>query len=540
MMMRLLHRPFHRGLGVLCAGILCLLAAACAARGPFPPLLQLDQRAEIVDVLADAYEKASENYVHPLAVADIALGGLRDVLRMHTPMSVHDDGQTVTVRFFTEEPPLLRRARPAADDIAGWSDLVADALIAVTARSSTPSVPPLRILQIHMEGVAKAMGPDVEYLSDEHFRAILFGRFDSGISFRFRKTAKGLEVTDLDPDGHLEAEGLRPGDIITAVDNADVAEMKPARLNRLLAGQEGTQVTLSVLRGSPPQPTYMRFTRWKYAPIPYQMVRHGGTLVFRFPDLNARAARDFATVLVQQKSMAKRGGQPFDGVVLDLRGTTGNGAFSTVDIANVFLGDGVISIERWREPGVERVIGASWPDSSDAVPLVVLVDGRTESGAAVLTAALQDNGRAVVIGSSVVGEGMLVHNITLYNMGVLRMPVARLIAPSGYALEGRGILPDICIGEDTRSVKSWMAALQRGEGLIDLAARTRLIDPDDAAALAAHRAVCPAVPDPMTFDPTLPRTDEEDVAEDVALGILRDLELYKRLLRPSPNLQEPE
>jgi carboxyl-terminal processing protease len=519
---------------LIVASLLCLAVAACASRGPFPPQLISEQRADIVEVLSDAYRQASENYVERVSVGDLALAGLKGVSRMHTPMSVQDDRETITVRFFTGEPPLLTRLRPPDDDIDGWSSLVADALIAVTSRAGTPPVPSGRIFQIHMEGLAEAMGPEVEYISDRDFRDILFGKFDSGISFEFRKTAAGVEVLDLDPYGHLEAEGLRRGDIVTAVSSVDIHQLKPARFARLLWGQEGTQVTLSVLRGDPPQPTAMQFTRWKQVALTYQMVRQGGILVFKVPDLNGRAVRELSTALVQQKSMTRYGGQPVTGALLDLRGSVGSGVFATDVLANVFLGKGVISIERGSDADSERVTRASWPDSSDGMPLVVLVDGRTGSGASVLAAALQDNGRALVVGSSTFLDGLVAKNVSLYNMGVLRMPVAHLIAPSGYALGGRGVMPDVCVAQDNANKAAWLSKLRRGEGLIKLTDRTRQVDAGDDAALSAHRALCPLAPDPRSFDPTMPSTTGKDLAEGLALAILNDPHLYTSLLRPSP------
>lgn len=530
-------------LRLLAAAALCFVAAACATREPFPPDLRGGEVEPVAAILADAYKQASETYLYEVKVSDLALAGLSDLSHVHGSLEVTSEGDTVIVKLFDEE--LLHFARPAEMDVDGWSEQIAASMIALADRTGTPSVPPRRLFELHMEGVAKALGPEVEYISHDAFWEWLRRQPDSTVDFSFRRVDEGLQVVDLDSEGRLEAGGLRIGDVVTAVDHADVKTMKPFNLFQRLTGREGSSVTLSVLRDDSPQPTYLPLTRWKPEPPALQLERHGGIAEFAFPVLTKRLNDEFWKAMRYEFRKDKFDDQPLTGFLLDLRGASNTSFGAAIAFSEAFLWEGVKVVERGRNSSSERVWKAGVRDDSDRLPLVVLIDGMSGPGVEVVAAALQDNGRAILIGSSTIGGG--VHNRTLtlpeknsyWNLGYLSMPATWIYAASGYGIEGRGVMPDICIVEDEQSVESWLAALRRGEGLVDLADRTRHIDPNDETTLAAHRAVCPLDPDIMTFDLTVQHSSGDDVARWLALAILNDPELYKRLLRPSPGLKNP-
>jgi carboxyl-terminal processing protease len=283
-------------------------------------------------------------------------------------------------------------------------------------------------------------------------------------------------------------------------------------------GPTGSTLTFTVLRGDPPAPTDLRVTRWEAEAPSYRLTRRDGIAILQVPYLNFRATYELERGIGTELRNARYGVTALVGLVLDLRGNLGGGTSLLTELANSFLGKGVISIQHDYRPEPKKVINASWPDHSDKLPLVVLVDGFTGHGAEDVVAALQDNARALVIGSSTLGDGVVTQSVSLFNMGSIWMPVAFSHAPSGYGLAGRGVLPDICTSTPGASIDGLIASLRRGEGLATITDRTRNIDPEDKEALAAQRALCPAV------------LDEADLALDLALAILEDPDLYARLM----------
>lgn len=504
--------------GMVFQGTLLLLAAlslgGCVTT--YPPEVRPETAGDVTKVLTNAYEEITENYVDPVAVPDLATAGLSHMSTLEPGLALDEGPERVTLVLKGEA--IHSFAKPSPKDLDAWAEAVAGALIA--ARENAPglrTVSDARFFEAYLGGIAGALERGGHYISDEKFRSVLFSQYDSTIAFSYRVRPTGLEVWRFDPGGNLEGEGLKKGDIVTHIDATSVLGLSKLEAGLRLAGPEGSKVTLTVLRGEPPSSIDLEVTRWKYELPTYEFSRRGRIAVFQLPYLNPRATRDLSYRLGVELNADKAGGRPPAGLILDLRGNLGGSELYFTDLANAFLGKGNISTQRGYPAAQKRVINASWPDRSHNLPLVVLVDGITGYGVEDVVAALQDNQRAVVIGSSTVGDGIVKHNVSLYNMGVIQMPVAFSYAPSGYAIAGRGVMPQVCTSTPGATLEGLLAALHRGEGLIDEATRQRQIDPDDVGAIEAYRALCP------------PEPDEDDLALDLALAILADANLYARL-----------
>jgi carboxyl-terminal processing protease len=515
------------------AGLIMTSLAACVA--PFPPELNAENQERVAEVFANSYEEVIDNYVDRIAASDLAAAGLGKMTELDPAMSLQADAQEFSLSLNGET--FHRFASPAADDVDGWANAVAAALIDARSHSARLRAhSETRLFEDHMRGVAAGLPRPGTYSTDEEIRAWLFPQYNSGVSFSFLSRKGELIVWRLDPDGHLEAAGLKAGDVVTHVDFLPVTDMTVGEMRQRLIGPEGSELTFTVRRGGQDSPIIIKVARWKIQPVGAHLDRRGDVGILRMPSMTFQAIRDVAYRIETNMGMGKRGSVLPAGWILDLRGNLGSTEWVYRRLANIFLGKGNIAVQRSYRETPKMVINASWPDSSDNRPLVVLVDGLTSYGAEEVVAALQDNGRAIVIGSSTVGYGVVSSSLSLYNLGDIRVPVALSYAPSGYAFEGRGVLPDICIAGGQGSVEGWLAALRRGEGLTTLEDRTRQIGPHDEAALAAHRALCPLEPDPETFDPAEPLSQSGDLAESLALAILNEPDLYKRLVRPSPGL----
>ncbi len=204
------------------------------------------------------------------------------------------------------------------------------------------------------------------------------------------------------------------------------------------------------------------------------------------------------------------------GVVLDLRGNPGGLLEQAVRSADLFLGAGRIVAARGRHPVSSVNHEAIDGELVSGVPLVVLVDGRTASGGEVLAAALQDRGRAVIVGSTTFGKGLVQTVIELPNGAEINLSWSRLHAPSGYALQGLGVLPNVCTSL-TGKDKSMSGA---SEVLAAEFAQWRTVGIGNAQARARLRTLCP---------PESP----DGRAEAVALGLLSDRSLYAKALAPT-------
>ena len=157
--------------------------------------------------------------------------------------------------------------------------------------------------------------------------------------------------------------------------------------------------------------------------------------------------------------------------------------------------------------------------------MVVLINGNSASASEIVAAALQDAGRAVLIGSNSYGKGTVQTVLRLPNEGELTLTWARFHAPSGYALNGRGIMPDICTSDfatdDPVEAEEILDRIRDGELPVARSVVHRDLAIDDDSGIAAFRAACP------------PANGEGGVELEVALRLLEDPELFARALKRS-------
>jgi carboxyl-terminal processing protease len=195
------------------------------------------------------------------------------------------------------------------------------------------------------------------------------------------------------------------------------------------------------------------------------------------------------------------------------------------------MNDGRIVTTRGRHPESRQSYEARPGDVTGGVPMVVLVNGRSASSSEIVAAALQDNGRAVLIGSNSFGKGTVQTVFTLPNEGELVLTWSRFHAPSGYALEGLGVLPNVCTARRGANLQTAIRGLQTPDpALVASFRRWKTIETPDARLAGPLRALCPA---PQGATPTGPGAD---IDLEIAKAVLREPALYNRALALSQGL----
>jgi carboxyl-terminal processing protease len=187
------------------------------------------------------------------------------------------------------------------------------------------------------------------------------------------------------------------------------------------------------------------------------------------------------------------GANPPRGIVLDLRGNRGGILTQAVAVADIFLDGGEIVGTAGRHPDANRRYGASDTDLAQGRPIVVMVDGRTASAAEILAAALAERGRAAVLGTATQGKGLVQILLPLPNGGELQLSWSRIVMPSGWPLQGAGLLPALCTAGGAEAAAGALVALRAGQQPMGAAlARLRALRPPVSALDAeALRETCP-------------------------------------------------
>jgi carboxyl-terminal processing protease len=161
----------------------------------------------------------------------------------------------------------------------------------------------------------------------------------------------------------------------------------------------------------------------------------------RLSDLLAKAHRDM--------------GSNLHGLVLDLRDNPGGLLSQSVEVARLFLSHGDVVSTIGRNPQAEQHYDATADHPTESLPMVVLINGGSASASEIVAAALQDDGRAVVVGTSSYGKGTVQTVLRTSNDGELAITWARLVTPRGYLLHHHGVIPTICtadLADDAASV----------------------------------------------------------------------------------------
>ncbi|MEU6220907.1 S41 family peptidase [Streptomyces sp. NPDC047022] len=270
----------------------------------------------------------------------------------------------------------------------------------------------------------------------QEFQEALDGQY-TGVGLSARRERDGrIEVTRVQPGSPASAAGIRTGDRLRSVDGEDVDGRPVTEVVSLLRGDAddapaGTRVRLGIQRGSRTWDRVVRRARLSTDSVTVRRLT-GRVLVIRI----AAFTRGAGDVVRHAVDTAPRDA----GIILDLRGNSGGLVTEAVTAASAFLDGGLVAT--YDVKGDQRALHAE-PGGDTTRPLVALVDGGTMSAAELLTGALQDRGRAVVVGSRTFGKGSVQMPSRLPDGSVAELTVGHYRTPSGRGVDGRGITPDL-------------------------------------------------------------------------------------------------
>jgi carboxyl-terminal processing protease len=260
-----------------------------------------------------------------------------------------------------------------------------------------------------------------------------------GIGVRIDTTEDGQpRVVDVFKDSPAAKAGLAPDDVIVEVDGRSTAGATIDEIAGWIRGQAGTTVSITVRAGADGPERTLSIIRADVPiePVSWTMVPGSTTALIRLEQFSSGAADD----MVETLKAARTAGA--ERVVLDLRGNPGGYVNEAVGIASQFLTSGLVYIERNAQGGEDRHEVSPGGVATD-MPLVVIVDYGTASSSEIVSGALQDAGRAEVVGETTYGTGTVLGEFALSDGSALRIGTVEWLTPSGRRIWHEGIAPDV-------------------------------------------------------------------------------------------------
>ncbi|NQV43394.1 MAG: S41 family peptidase, partial [Rhodospirillales bacterium] len=364
------------------------------------------------------------------------------------------------------------------------------------------------LIETAITGMLSALDPHSSYMNEESFS-------DMQVQTRGEFGGLGIEVTmenglvkvvsPIDDTPAYRA-GLKPGDYITHLDGEAIMGMTLNDAVDRMRGKAGTDIILTI--GRIDEDAFdVTITR---AVIKIESVRsrlEGDIGYLRITTFNQQSEKGVTKAMT---SFIEEKGDDLKGVVLDLRNNPGGLLDQAIFVSDAFLEKGEIVSTRSRNAEDTQRFNARAGDLASGLPIVVLINGGSASASEIVAGALQDHGRAIILGTQSFGKGSVQTIIPLPRHGAMRLTTARYYTPSGTSIQGTGITPDIII-EQAR-VEAVEAANLRREA-------------DLRGALENDNA-----PDEADADATADKPTDKDAPQDYqldrAIDLLRGIALF--------------
>ncbi len=299
------------------------------------------------------------------------------------------------------------------------------------------------LLEYAIKGMLTGLDPHSVYMTKD-----AFDNLQSSTSGEF--SGLGLEVgmengfvTVISPiDGTPAAEaGLQTGDVILKLDDVSIKGQSLNEAIEQMRGEKGTEIALTIGRPGENKPFTVTLTRdtIRVASVRERWLEPGYGYI-RIAQFQKRTGEDVSKSLAKLKEK-----EPLKGLVLDLRNNPGGVLRASVDVAGLFMDGGTVVYTEGRLDNSEVNYKATPGDVTNGTPVVVLINGGSASASEIVAGALQDHGRAVLMGTKSFGKGSVQTILPLSDSRAVKLTTALYFTPNGRSIQAQGITPDILV-----------------------------------------------------------------------------------------------
>lgn len=297
-----------------------------------------------------------------------------------------------------------------------------------------------------IKGMLRELDPHTNFMPPEIFRDFqseTAGEF-GGLGIEISIQNGILTIISPIEDTPAWNAGIKPGDKVIGVDGKSTKGLSLVEASQLMRGKKGAKIILRIVRENEEEPREIAIVRGsvKIKSIKYTDL-NDGYLYVKITSFIENTAKDLEKVIEHHLSQNKK----IDGMILDLRRNPGGLLDQAIKVSDMFLKDGVIVSTMARNKKEKEVASATKKGRFTEFPLIVLVNEYSASASEIVSGALQDNKRALIVGERTFGKGSVQSVVPLNDGSGLKLTVARYYTPSGVSIQAEGIKPDIEIEE---------------------------------------------------------------------------------------------
>ena len=299
------------------------------------------------------------------------------------------------------------------------------------------------LFEMAVKGMLTSLDPHSAYLTDDDYDNLqesTEGQFTGlGIEIGYRGGFIAI-VTPIDGSPAIDA-GLQAGDVILKIDGTSTQGMSTSESSTFMRGPEGTDVVLEIGRAGESQPFDVVVTRG-VIDVPSVRAREldEGYWLIRVSRFQRDSGREVTEAV--QAALEKN---TIKGLIIDVRNNPGGVMNASVEMASNFLDGGLVVYTKGRHPESMNTYNAEPGELIADVPIVVLVNGGSASASEIVAGALQDRGRAVIMGTQSFGKGSVQTVLPVSEKKALKLTTSLYYTPSGRSIQAEGIIPDVVV-----------------------------------------------------------------------------------------------
>ncbi len=309
-------------------------------------------------------------------------------------------------------------------------------------RSYVEEVSDEELIEGALDGMLSNLDPHSSYLNKEMFKQMQVdtrGEF-GGLGIEIVAAEGGIRVVAPIEDTPAYKAGIEAGDLIIKISGQLAKDMTLPEAVKMMRGKPGSSINLTIFRESEAQPIEMKIVR---AVIQVKSVKSDllapGYAYLRVAQFQEKTSEQLKEQLA---ALRKRSGGSFHGAILDLRNNPGGLLDQAVEVSDLFLDSGGIVSTKSRV-GRSMTFEAEKGDLLNGLPLVVLINSGSASASEIVGGALQDNKRAVLMGTKTFGKGSVQRIVPLNDGTAFKLTTSLYYTPSGRSIQATGIEPDI-------------------------------------------------------------------------------------------------